>query len=67
MNSASQLTFDLTEQGFVPDLVIRRGIRYLVKKRLREIEARNTEKLADAQHHFMTAMGKASKALICRL
>ena len=39
MNSASQLTFDLTEQGFVPDLVIRRGIRYLVKKRLREIEA----------------------------
>jgi cyclopropane-fatty-acyl-phospholipid synthase len=64
MNSASQLTFDLTEQGFVPDLVIRRGIRYLVKKRLREIEARNTEKMADTQFQFITSMAKASTALV---
>ena len=64
MNSVSQLTFDLTEQGFVPDLVIRRGIRYLVKKRLLEIEARDTEKMADAQHHFLTFMDDAETALV---
>ena len=64
MNSASQLAFDLTEQGYVPDLVIRRGIRYLVKQRLREIDVRNTEKMAETQGQFIASMDNASTALV---
>jgi cyclopropane-fatty-acyl-phospholipid synthase len=64
MNSASQLAFDLTEQGYVPDSVIRRGIRFLVKQRLKEIKAFDTEKMAEFQHEFIQGMNQAAVALV---
>ena len=64
MNSASQLAFDLTEQGLVPDIVIRRGIRYLVKQRLTEIHAFDNEAMADALSAFVEHMRKAPIALL---
>jgi cyclopropane-fatty-acyl-phospholipid synthase len=64
MNSASQLAFDLTEQGLVPDIVIRRGIRYLVKQRLKEIHASDNEAMADDLAAFVEHMRTAPIALL---
>ena len=64
MNSASQLAFDLTEQGLVPDLVIRRGIRYLVRQRLREILADNAQAMAEIEHDFIQHMYTSPIALV---
>ncbi len=64
MNSASQLAFDLTEQGLVPDLVIRRGIRYLLKQRLNEIHASDTEHMAESLAEFVEHMSGAPIALL---
>jgi cyclopropane-fatty-acyl-phospholipid synthase len=52
----------ITEQGFVPDRVIRLGIRRLIKQRLAEINADDTEKMARAQHLFTNAMRSAEIA-----
>lgn len=64
MNSASQLAFDLTEQGLVPDPVIRRGIRFLIKQRLREIQAGDAESMAEHQHDFIKQMNQSPIALV---
>ena len=64
MNSASQLAFDLTEQGLVPDSVIRRGIRILIKQRLKEIYASDTESMAELQHEFIEHMLNSPVALV---
>ncbi len=47
---------DLTEQGYVPDSVIRLGIRRLIKQRLSEIEAGDAEAMADSQYQFIQSM-----------
>ncbi|MBI1424992.1 MAG: methyltransferase domain-containing protein [Gammaproteobacteria bacterium] len=64
MYSASLLAFDLTEQGLIPDVVIRRGIRHLLKQRLREIHSADTEAMAQTQHEFIEAMTQAPVALV---
>lgn len=64
MNSASQLAFDLTEQGLVPDSVMRRGIRFLIKQRLREIDAGNAESMAQLQQDFIKHMQNSPVALV---
>ncbi len=64
MNSAGQLAFDLTEQGFVPDAVIRRGIRFLTKQRLKEINANNAEKMDELRQEFIEHMKNAPLALV---
>ena len=64
MNSASQLAFDLTEQGLVPDSVIRRGIRILIKQRLKEIYASDTESMAELQNEFIKHMLNSPVALV---
>jgi len=64
MNNASLLAFDLTEQGLIPDIVIRRGIRHLLKQRLREIHSADTEAMAQIQHEFIDAMVQAPVALV---
>ena len=56
MNSAGQLAFDLTEQGLVPDAVIRRGIRFLTKQRLKEINANDVEKMDELRQEFIEHM-----------
>ncbi len=64
MNSTSQLAFDLTEQGLVPDPVIRRGIRFLVKQRLREIHHHDVSVMADLQNEFISLMNASPIALV---
>lgn len=64
MYNASLLAFDLTEQGLIPDVVIRRGIRHLVKQRLREIHNHDTEHMAQSQHDFISALRQAPIALV---
>jgi len=59
MNSSSKLAFDLTEQGLVPDVIIRRGIRHLVRQRLKEISANNVELMAEEQSEFIKSMVQA--------
>lgn len=50
---------DLTEQGYVPDSVIRLGIRRLIKQRLSEIQADDAESMSDFQSDFVKAMQSA--------
>ncbi len=64
MNSAGQLAFDLTEQGLVPDAVIRRGIRFLTKQRLKEINAYDVEKMDELRQEFIEHMRTAPIALV---
>jgi cyclopropane-fatty-acyl-phospholipid synthase len=64
MYNASLLAFDLTEQGLIPDIVIRRGIRHLVKQRLREIHSHDTERMAQLQYDFVAQMQQAPVALV---
>lgn len=64
MNTASKLAFDLTEQGLVPDSVIRRGIRFLVRQRLKEIHANDAEQMAEKQAAFIQDMHTSPIALV---
>ncbi len=62
MNSASRLAFELTEQGLVPDVVIRSAIRHLLKQRLEEIHAGDTQAAAEAFSDFVGDMSEAPVA-----
>lgn len=64
MNTASRFAIDLTEQGLVPDALIRKGIRFLLKQRLQEIYSNDTEKMADSQYEFIRQMQDSSIALV---
>lgn len=64
MYSASMLAFDLTEQGLVPDIVIRRGIRHLVKQRLSEIHNHDCETMAQQQQDFIDEIRRSPIALL---
>lgn len=64
MYSASMLAFDLTEQGLVPDMVIRRGIRHLLKQRLAEIHSSDSETMARLEHEFVQEMKRGPVALV---
>jgi cyclopropane-fatty-acyl-phospholipid synthase len=64
LNYASKLAFDLTEQGRVPDVVIRRGIRHLLKQRLNETNANDTEQMAEHFSGFVTTMLQSDVALV---
>lgn len=64
MNSASQLAFDLSEQELVPDVILRRGIRYLIKQRIKEIGSGNTETMADIETAFVKQMSDSPVALV---
>lgn len=64
MNATSQLAFDLTEQGLVPDIVIRRGIQLLLKQRLKEINHRDITAMAQEQSRFIAQMYESPIALV---
>ncbi len=63
MSNVSQLAFDLTEQGMVPDAVTRRGIRLLLKQRLREIKTQDPEHTAQLCRAFLSEMETAPIAV----
>lgn len=64
MNNVSQLAFDISEQGLVPDIVIRRGIRHLLKQRLAEIHANDVATMADDCNAFITQICQAPVAVL---
>ena len=56
MTNAAQVALNWTEQGYVPDSVIRHGIRRLLAQRLRTINSNDCEAMALARQQFITEM-----------
>jgi cyclopropane-fatty-acyl-phospholipid synthase len=67
MTQALQLATNWVELGFVPDAVIRRGIRRLCERRLRDIDAGDCEAAARRTAAFVRAMDAADIALVPQL
>jgi cyclopropane-fatty-acyl-phospholipid synthase len=63
MNSAI-IALNWTEQGLVPDGVIRAGIRRLLRRRLDEIRAGDSEAGGELAEAFVAAMHEAPVALV---
>lgn len=53
------LANEITERGYVPDVLIRRGIRTLLANRLAEIHAEDVQLMADDQQAFLSAMKRS--------
>jgi cyclopropane-fatty-acyl-phospholipid synthase len=64
MSQGTSVAIDWTEQGLVPDVVIRAGIRRLLRQRLAEIEADDCEAGAAAGEAFAEHMRGAPVALV---
>ncbi len=62
MKNLRHLALSLTERGLVPDLLIRRGIRSLVRQRLQEIHAGDPSMAARLKADFIEHMRKAPTA-----
>ncbi len=60
----NNFALELTESGFVPDKLIRHGIRKLLRQRLDEIQVSDTSRMASDQAHFITEMDKSEIALL---
>ncbi len=58
MNTAEKI-LNWTEEGFVPDKVIRHGIRRLIQQRLNELQSKDCEAMAVSQREFIQQMRKA--------
>jgi cyclopropane-fatty-acyl-phospholipid synthase len=67
VSRAARLAIDWVEQGFVPDAVVRAGIRRLCEQRLREIAADDCEGSAIATETFVAAMDSAELAPVPHL
>ena len=60
--TASRLALSWVEQGFVPDAVVRRGIRRLCEQRLRELGDGDAERSAAITEAFVRSMRAAPTA-----
>jgi cyclopropane-fatty-acyl-phospholipid synthase len=67
MSQATRRAIDWVEQGYVPDAVVRAGIRRLCEQRLREITAGDCERAATATEAFVAAMDAAELAPVPHL
>ena len=67
MSSISQSAIGWTESGLIPDSVIRRGIRRLLRQRLEAIRADDIEHADAAQRAFVAMMKKSPIALVPEL
>jgi cyclopropane-fatty-acyl-phospholipid synthase len=61
------LALSWVEQGYVPDAVVRGGIRRLCERRLRDIEAGDAEAAARRTESFVRAMAEGPIALVPEL
>ena len=61
------LAVELTESGYVPDSLVRHGIRKLLRQRLEEIHASDIEHMAEQQNAFIQHMNNANIALLPEL
>ena len=64
MNHLGRLAVAMTERGLVPDVVLRRAIRYLVKHRLDELRANDAGTVATHEAEFIENMRRAPIALV---
>ncbi len=64
MANTAQRALQWTEQGFVPDKVVRHGIKRLLAERLIEINHNDNEKMAESQHAFINDMCASPIALL---
>ena len=64
MANAAKVALDWTEQGFVPDAVIRHGIRRLLTQRLHDIQHDDCEAMATSQQQFIDEMQTAPVAIV---
>jgi cyclopropane-fatty-acyl-phospholipid synthase len=62
--SVTSLAISWTEQGLVPDSVIRAGIRQLLRRRLAEIHADDAEAASEQLEEFLASMAQAPVALV---
>ena len=67
MSRASRLAIDWTEQGLLPDSMIRAGIRRLLRQRLAEIDNGDAEAAAERTERFVAEMRSAPVALVPQL
>lgn len=63
MAITTQAALHLTEQGYLPDKLIRHGIKRLLAERRVEIDHDDNEKMAEAQHQFIREMAQSAIAL----
>jgi cyclopropane-fatty-acyl-phospholipid synthase len=61
------LAVELTESGYVPDGLVRHGIRKLLRQRLNEIHATDIERMAEQQNVFIAEMDRSAIALLPEL
>ncbi len=61
------LAVELTESGYVPDSLIRHGIRKLLRQRLEEIHASDISAMAEQHNLFIEHMNNADIALLPQL
>jgi cyclopropane-fatty-acyl-phospholipid synthase len=64
MSTGTRLAFNWVEQGLVPDIVIRQGIRRLCARRLEQIAALSCETAVDDREAFVRAMDGAPIAFV---
>jgi len=64
MKINSNLANELTEKGLIPDSIIRKGIRSLLKERLQEITADDAVKLAQDELDFVAMMKQSPIAVL---
>jgi cyclopropane-fatty-acyl-phospholipid synthase len=64
MARATDLAINWTEQGLIPDSIIRTGIRRLLKQRLAEIHGDDAETAAALTERFVVHMDSAPLALV---
>ncbi len=67
MSHATRLAINWTEQGLLPDSVIRAGIRRLLKQRLAQIDAHDAEAACARTERFVAEMEAAPIALLPEL
>lgn len=64
MAITAQTALHWSEQGYVPEKIIRRGIKRLLAERLIEVDHSDNEQKAEAQHQFIKDMCEAPIALL---
>jgi len=64
MAITSQTALQWSEQGYIPDRVIRLGIQRLLAKRLLEIRHNDCEAMAETEHAFIRSMKASPIALV---
>lgn len=62
-----QTAQQITEKGYLPDALVRSGIKHLLKKRLVSIEADNIERAAEQQADFLALMREGAIAEVPEL